>query len=200
MLIKLRLATSIWQTSLLSRWSLQCQHHTLDKPYVPVESPSLLWLQQEVWVGQRNTPNLMGSSGLSVNADTGNNLQSQTAKGEKHYIQYEPINIYSTVHCTSIWCTAAYWNYKRTRTVLPLLLWSNIIPTSKQSIIPVSMPSKSTSPNLWNVSSEKAIKSQVSILCDVIFLVRLQEKFEIDHSWEWSSSSSSSSSSSYCPS
>ena len=22
------------------------------------------------------------------------------------------------------------------------------------------------------------------ILCDVIFLVRLQEKFEIDHSWE----------------
>ena len=28
------------------------------------------------------------------------------------------------------------------------------------------------------------MKSQVLVLCDVIFLVRLQEKFEIDHSWE----------------
>ena len=28
-------------------------------------------------------------------------------------------------------------------------------------------------------------KAKFFILCDVIFLVRLQEKFEIDHSWEW---------------
>ena len=27
------------------------------------------------------------------------------------------------------------------------------------------------------------MKSQFFILCDVIFLVRLQEKFDIDHSW-----------------
>ena len=30
----------------------------------------------------------------------------------------------------------------------------------------------------------KLWKSKFSILCDVIFLVRLQGKFEIDHSWE----------------
>ena len=28
-------------------------------------------------------------------------------------------------------------------------------------------------------------KAKFFILCDVIFLVRLQKKFEIDHSWEW---------------
>ena len=30
----------------------------------------------------------------------------------------------------------------------------------------------------------KLCKAKFFILCDVIFLVRLQEKFEIDHSWE----------------
>ena len=28
-------------------------------------------------------------------------------------------------------------------------------------------------------------KAKFSILCDVLLLVRLQEKFELDHSWEW---------------
>ena len=31
----------------------------------------------------------------------------------------------------------------------------------------------------------KLWKTKFFILCDVILLVRLQEKFEIDHSWEW---------------
>ena len=31
----------------------------------------------------------------------------------------------------------------------------------------------------------KLWEAKFFILCDVIFLVRLQEKFEIDHSWEW---------------
>ena len=31
----------------------------------------------------------------------------------------------------------------------------------------------------------KKWKAKFFILCDVIFLVRLQGKFEIDHSWEW---------------
>ena len=31
----------------------------------------------------------------------------------------------------------------------------------------------------------KLWKSKFSLLCDVIFLVSLQGKFEIDHSWEW---------------
>ena len=31
----------------------------------------------------------------------------------------------------------------------------------------------------------KLWKAKFFILCDVIFLVRLQGKFEIDHSWEW---------------
>ena len=31
----------------------------------------------------------------------------------------------------------------------------------------------------------KLWKTKFSILCDVTFLVRLQGKFEIDHSWEW---------------
>ena len=31
----------------------------------------------------------------------------------------------------------------------------------------------------------KLWRAKFSILCDVIFLVRLQGKFEIDHSWEW---------------
>ena len=31
----------------------------------------------------------------------------------------------------------------------------------------------------------KLWKAKFSILCDVIFLVRLQGKFEVDHSWEW---------------
>ena len=31
----------------------------------------------------------------------------------------------------------------------------------------------------------KLWKAKFFILCDVIFLVRLQEKFDIDHSWEW---------------
>ena len=31
----------------------------------------------------------------------------------------------------------------------------------------------------------KLWKTKFFILCDVIFLVRLQGKFEIDHSWEW---------------
>ena len=31
----------------------------------------------------------------------------------------------------------------------------------------------------------KLWKTKFSILCDVILLVRLQETFEIDHSWEW---------------
>ena len=31
----------------------------------------------------------------------------------------------------------------------------------------------------------KLWKAKFSILRDVIFLVKLQEKFEIDHSWEW---------------
>ena len=31
----------------------------------------------------------------------------------------------------------------------------------------------------------KLWKAKLSILCDVIFLVRLQGKLEIDHSWEW---------------
>ena len=31
----------------------------------------------------------------------------------------------------------------------------------------------------------KLWKAKFLILCDVILLVRLQEKFEIDHSWEW---------------
>ena len=30
-----------------------------------------------------------------------------------------------------------------------------------------------------------AMQIKFFILCDVIFLVRLQEKFEFDHSWEW---------------
>ena len=30
----------------------------------------------------------------------------------------------------------------------------------------------------------KLLKAKFFILCDVIFLVRLQGKFEIDHSWE----------------
>ena len=34
----------------------------------------------------------------------------------------------------------------------------------------------------------KLWKAKFSILRDVIFLVRLQEKFDIDHSWEWKSS------------
>ena len=33
--------------------------------------------------------------------------------------------------------------------------------------------------------SSKLWKTKFFILCDVIFLVRLQGKFEIDHSWEW---------------
>ena len=31
----------------------------------------------------------------------------------------------------------------------------------------------------------KLWKARFFMLCDVIFLVRLQEKFEMDHSWEW---------------
>ena len=31
----------------------------------------------------------------------------------------------------------------------------------------------------------KLWKAKFSIQCDVIFLVRLQGKFDIDHSWEW---------------
>ena len=31
----------------------------------------------------------------------------------------------------------------------------------------------------------KLWKAKFFILCDIIYLVRLQEKFEIDHSWEW---------------
>ena len=31
----------------------------------------------------------------------------------------------------------------------------------------------------------KRWKAKFSILCDVVFLVRPQGKFEIDHSWEW---------------
>ena len=31
----------------------------------------------------------------------------------------------------------------------------------------------------------KLCKAEFFILCDVIFLVRLQEKFEVVHSWEW---------------
>ena len=31
----------------------------------------------------------------------------------------------------------------------------------------------------------KLWKVKFSILCDVVFLVRLQGKFDIDHSWEW---------------
>ena len=31
----------------------------------------------------------------------------------------------------------------------------------------------------------KLWKAKFSILCDAIFLVRLQRKFEIDYSWEW---------------
>ena len=31
----------------------------------------------------------------------------------------------------------------------------------------------------------KLWKAKFSILCDVIFLGKLQEKFEIDYSWEW---------------
>ena len=30
----------------------------------------------------------------------------------------------------------------------------------------------------------KLSKAKFFILCDVIFLVRLQDKFDIDHSWE----------------
>ena len=29
------------------------------------------------------------------------------------------------------------------------------------------------------------MKSTFSILCDIIFVMRLQEKFDIDHLWEW---------------
>ena len=31
----------------------------------------------------------------------------------------------------------------------------------------------------------KRWKAKFSILCDVIFLVKLQGKFEVDHSWDW---------------
>ena len=34
-------------------------------------------------------------------------------------------------------------------------------------------------------SSHEAIKNQVLHTCDIIFLLRLQGKFDIDHSWEW---------------
>ena len=35
------------------------------------------------------------------------------------------------------------------------------------------------------INLSKLWKAKFSILCDVIFLVRLQEKFDIDHSLEW---------------
>ena len=35
-----------------------------------------------------------------------------------------------------------------------------------------------------NFHLNKLSKAKFSTLCDVIFLVRLQGKFEIDHSWE----------------
>ena len=31
----------------------------------------------------------------------------------------------------------------------------------------------------------KLQKAKLFMLCDVILLVRLQDKFELDHSWEW---------------
>ena len=37
---------------------------------------------------------------------------------------------------------------------------------------------------IFYLSTLRKAKS-FSRLCDVIFLVRLQGKFEIDHSWEW---------------
>ena len=61
----------------------------------------------------------------------------------------------------------------------------------RRAYLTLSLPSsKSTFPQLHNGSiiifhlSERW-KAKFFILCDVIFLVRLQEKFEIDHSWEW---------------
>ena len=44
----------------------------------------------------------------------------------------------------------------------------------------------------------KLWKAKFFTLCDVIFLVRLQEKFEIDHSWEWKGSLSLPSLERYC--
>ena len=35
------------------------------------------------------------------------------------------------------------------------------------------------------VHQSKLWKDKFSILCDVIFLARLQGKYDIDHSWEW---------------
>ena len=35
----------------------------------------------------------------------------------------------------------------------------------------------------------KLQKAKLFMLCDVILLVSLQDKFELDHSWEWEGSS-----------
>ena len=39
--------------------------------------------------------------------------------------------------------------------------------------------------SIINFHLSKLWKAKFFTLCDVIFLVRLQDKFEIDHSWEW---------------
>ena len=85
--------------------------------------------------------------------------------------------------------------------ILPTLATS-LIHVGRMYLLTLSLPSsqKVHSPNLLKrkcisevVRIGSAIifhlselwKAKFSILCDVLLLVRLQEKFDIDHSWEW---------------
>ena len=66
-------------------------------------------------------------------------------------------------------------------------VFNSFTPTFKTYIIPTFQREMYYwgSENWWSIIS-KLQKAKFFILCDVIFLVRLQGNFEIDHSWEWS--------------
>ena len=72
---------------------------------------------------------------------------------------------------------------------LRVSLLNTFTPTIKKYILPTFLKTKCISEvvrigNIIISHLSKLGKAKFFILCDVIFLVRLQGKFDIDHSWE----------------
>ena len=84
------------------------------------------------------------------------------------------------------------WHTWRHAEVIRDSWFGRTLATIRGSPLTLSLPSsKSTFSHVVPIGStiifhlSKLWKAKFSILCDVIFLVRLQGKFDIDHSWEW---------------